>query len=277
MNKLKHFALAITFLFLFQSIYSQGLNDPMNNPILIGTHEIDFTYEDKGTWIKQNSGGPILLSSPTNKFYLFEIKNSMNIRIKYSNIRMGPVSITLYNSLRNKMFSIGKEYIQIGIDQTIPLEIGKYYIETDFQPGMNTDMSYILNVIGELTEPYIPSGPIRFVYDAAGNRITREIVMDSRATETTEIENILFEQIATHEIKIYPNPTEGQLKIEIENPENIHNCTFSITEVNSGKLILQEQATLPVTNINISNQPTGVYIMIIDIDGEQSSWKIIKK
>ena len=47
--------------------------------------------------------------------------------------------------------------------------------------------------------------------------------------------------------------------------------------MNTGKQVKKVKATLPLTDIDVSNQPFGVYIMLIDIDGEYSSWRIIKK
>jgi hypothetical protein len=117
---------------------------------------------------------------------------------------------------------------------------------------------------------------IRYAYDASGNRTERTIVLATKSAEA-KTETFFTEELAERTIKIYPNPTDGFLKVEIGNTEGIKNCTITISAINTGKQVKKQKATLPVTDIDISNQPFGVYVMLIDIDGEYTSWKIIKK
>jgi hypothetical protein len=117
---------------------------------------------------------------------------------------------------------------------------------------------------------------ISYAYDASGNRTERIIVLATKSAEA-KTETFFTEELAERTIKIYPNPTDGFLKVEIGNTEGIKNCTITINAMNTGKQVKKVKATLPVTDIDISNQPFGVYIMLIDIDGEYTSWKIMKK
>ncbi|MDH6307248.1 hypothetical protein M2451_000397 [Dysgonomonas sp. PFB1-18] len=116
---------------------------------------------------------------------------------------------------------------------------------------------------------------ISFNYDSSGNRTERVIALTKSAVTTQELitENV-NEQ---YELKIYPNPTKGQIKLEISNSDKIKSCTITINAMSNGKLVLRKKATLPVTDIDISNQLNGFYIMVIEIDGNYSSWKILKK
>lgn len=119
---------------------------------------------------------------------------------------------------------------------------------------------------------------ISFTYDAAGNQNKRVIVLATKSSISANDSVMVYTDIiAERNIKIYPNPTDGFLKLEIGNTENIKNCTITINHLNSGRQILRQKATLPVTTIDISNQSSGMYIMVIDIDGEYTSWKILKK
>lgn len=117
---------------------------------------------------------------------------------------------------------------------------------------------------------------ISYAYDASGNRTERIIVLATKSAEA-KTETFFIEELAERTIKIYPNPTDGFLKVEIGNTEGIKNCTITISAINTGKQVKKQKATLPVTDIDISNQPFGIYVMLIDIDGEYTSWKIIKK
>ena len=61
-----------------------------------------------------------------------------------------------------------------------------------------------------------------FGYDASGNRLNRTIPLKSATIpkDTTEISKALIpleDQIGLHQIRIYPNPTIGQVRVEIAN------------------------------------------------------------
>lgn len=118
---------------------------------------------------------------------------------------------------------------------------------------------------------------IKYTYDAAGNRVKREIVLATKSAIAPTEAEVFTDQVAEREIKIYPNPTYGQLKVAFGNTEGIKKCTITISAMNTGKQIKKIKATFPETDIDISNQPFGIYIMLIDIDGEYTSWKIMKK
>ena len=66
---------------------------------------------------------------------------------------------------------------------------------------------------------------VNYTYDAAGNRIKREIVL-SRTMENTE--KPLTETLSRKSISIYPNPTAGLLKISISGWETTDKSKFTI-------------------------------------------------
>lgn len=66
---------------------------------------------------------------------------------------------------------------------------------------------------------------VNYTYDAAGNRIKREIVL-SRSMENTE--KPLTETLSRKSISIYPDPTAGLLKISISGWETTDKCKFTI-------------------------------------------------
>ena len=128
---------------------------------------------------------------------------------------------------------------------------------------------------------------ISFAYDAAGNRVSRTI--DLGATQTAmnagENEKLSFEKsedfftevIAEKEIKIYPNPTRGQLRVDILGYEDL-NSNSSIQVFTTGGALLYKSNTPSQTNdINLNDKPAGLYLMVITIAGEKSTWKIIKQ
>ena len=85
---------------------------------------------------------------------------------------------------------------------------------------------------------------VNYTYDAAGNRIKREIVL-SRSMENTE--KPLTETLSRKSISIYPNPTAGLLKISISGWETTDKCKFTIFSLKCA-LIQEIQVCIKVTS-----------------------------
>jgi len=122
---------------------------------------------------------------------------------------------------------------------------------------------------------------VSYGYDAAGNRTSRTIDMSTPlksapAPESQEEPTVYSEMLSDIELKIYPNPTDGLLKVEIHNlPED---QTANIWLYNlSGKLITSRKGVTDFVNVDISGQPPGIYLMKIVAGEYQTEWKIIKK
>ena len=120
---------------------------------------------------------------------------------------------------------------------------------------------------------------IAYRYDAAGNRISRTLVLSSRSAQTTPEENkqaVHTEVINDIQLKIYPNPTDGLLKVEIKNLPEGQTAQIWLYAM-SGKLITLLKDVSKETSINLSGQPAGVYVMRIVSGKFRTEWKIIKK
>ncbi len=79
------------------------------------------------------------------------------------------------------------------------------------------------------------------------------------------------------DIKIYPNPTKGVLKIDISGIAIDQQVELQLYNV-EGIVILKEYINYFPTEINITGQPAGHYFLqIIPDDTVQSTWKIIKE
>ena len=113
---------------------------------------------------------------------------------------------------------------------------------------------------------------VNYTYDAAGNRIKREIVL-SRTMENTE--KPLTETLSRKSISIYPNPTAGLLKISISGWETTDKCKFTIFSL-KGALIQEIQVSSSVTEIDLSDESDGMYLLNIELNESKSAWKIIK-
>lgn len=118
---------------------------------------------------------------------------------------------------------------------------------------------------------------IKYSYDSAGNRTKREIVLSAtRSILSEENEQVPYiEEMQSHEIKIYPNPTKGILNIKITGLDKAKGF-ISIYNI-VGKLIEKTELSDNNQTFDLSAQPNGIYIMQIRIEDKISSWKIIKE
>jgi hypothetical protein len=125
------------------------------------------------------------------------------------------------------------------------------------------------------TFPCLSSGQnVSYAYDEAGNRVKREIVLQTRAAEESTNESY-SEMLNDRGIRIYPNPTEGQLTVEITGDGA---CRFDIYNI-SGQQVLTTNSGPGRVVLDISSQPKGFYILRITTGngGDPSTWKIVKK
>ena len=119
-----------------------------------------------------------------------------------------------------------------------------------------------------------------FHYDSNGNRDSRTIGLKSTNSgsekQPTVIDTSYFDSLGDIKISIFPNPTEGEIEINIENLET--NVTSHIMVYDFSGKLLKTQNNLNETNLlNLSEFSNGTYIVRIMIDSHISEWKIIKE
>ena len=120
-------------------------------------------------------------------------------------------------------------------------------------------------------------GTINYTYDGSGNRVSAVRVINLRQAETDSTGKVkpMIHELTSHRITIYPNPTDGNFSVEIGNPETIEQVSITIYSM-SGTIIYRNDEPDAVNEIDITSSPDGMYLLIIRIDGENSTWKIIK-
>ena len=122
---------------------------------------------------------------------------------------------------------------------------------------------------------------IKFEYDESGHRDYRYVITLSSAkitadsSSTSQFLKPVEDHIGFQEIKIYPNPTKGLLKIDLP---SLNDQVVSLRVHDSnGKLIIQQTGTGFGNEINLYDYPSGLYILNIRIGQEKKEWKIIKE
>jgi hypothetical protein len=121
---------------------------------------------------------------------------------------------------------------------------------------------------------------VSYGYDLAGNRISRTIVVQSllrSGTEEPQEEPATYSEVLSElMIRIYPNPTQGLLHIEIENLPTEVKAQVALYHL-SGTLVTVKEDVSRNTEIDITQQEAGIYLLKILAGEQQTEWKIIKK
>ena len=136
--------------------------------------------------------------------------------------------------------------------------------------GLNVFLCFSQEVKGQI---------IQYAYDNAGNRTERIIQMNtspSFAPESLRSATVLTDLIAEKAVKIYPNPTQGLLSVEISNFNPDSQVEFYLADM-SGQTILTRKAASGYQSFDLSRQAPGFYLLRISINGESAVWKIIKE
>jgi len=125
---------------------------------------------------------------------------------------------------------------------------------------------------------------VSYTYDASGNRETRTIVMGgglkSEVSQNEEMdkdeEEIYQETLEKMIINIYPNPTTGKLSIRFDNrPEDVKT---SVTVYDLNAKIICRKTNIPETSeIDLSQEPAGNYILVIRVGERVSRWQVVKQ
>ena len=130
-----------------------------------------------------------------------------------------------------------------------------------------------------------PYGSVRadriiYSYDSGGNRINRqkEIIYGPRGeVQDSAHQNPSYrDALSMVNITIRPNPTDGDLTIEITGTDDFQGSTITIYGMNGGILYYTDAVSYS-NEIDLRTWADGVYLLVIRNGGESSSWKIVKK
>ncbi len=134
----------------------------------------------------------------------------------------------------------------------------------------------IMQLIAAVPFIAFSQGKVKYSYDNAGNRVKREIVVNTKSVLDDSVSEYYSEMLSEKDIRIYPNPTRGHLKVEITGWDNVDQCQLRLYN-SVGQQVLSTWAGSSYIELDISSRPDGLYILHITLNGEETSWKIIKK
>jgi len=131
---------------------------------------------------------------------------------------------------------------------------------------------------------YSQQPAIEYTYDGAGNRTHREVIYigekkDNTKTGKTDNESDKLtwsEKIGEYEISIFPNPTKGELEVEIT---GIKDATATRMELFStaGEMIFSSDKLKGQSRLDLSGRQAGTYVLKIILDNRVSTWKVVKE
>jgi len=180
--------------------------------------------------------------------------------------------------------------ININAQKTITGEQNPSLVIYDNQSITFTNGAHIKSTSQSNFHAYIDNvysnNPLQFEYDPSGNQTRRYLnimisshKMSSAGTEIFDKVEIIEEssKVVENLFQIFPNPTSGPLNIKWNSTNGIQDIElYDLT----GKQLKNYSINKSSNNIeiNISNTPSGVYIIrFITTNGEVISRKIIKK
>jgi hypothetical protein len=121
---------------------------------------------------------------------------------------------------------------------------------------------------------------IQYDYDAAGNRISRTVItlnpINNKASEDSTYNEMQENTLADLQIKIYPNPTYGLIKVEIENLESDISGSLLVMDL-AGRVLIQNDNIQPEMLVDFTPYAPGNYTMVLIIDGEKKEWGIVRQ
>lgn len=119
-----------------------------------------------------------------------------------------------------------------------------------------------------------------YTYDAAGNRIKRELLLGKSQTRAkrglNEFQDNYTDRLDKQLIKISPNPTHGIIRVHIDRYSNDEQYVISVYTV-GGEQVFYSGMVEETTDVDLSGRPNGIYLLKIANANNSITWKIIKR
>jgi len=120
---------------------------------------------------------------------------------------------------------------------------------------------------------------VAYTYDMAGNRLTRKLVILSNPNyvkKSADEPAPVKDQLGERKITIYPNPTKGNLAVEIiggDDKEKMNIILFNA----QGKQLCVKKTNAVTTLLDLTNYPAGYYLLRIQANDKMTEFKILKE
>lgn len=114
---------------------------------------------------------------------------------------------------------------------------------------------------------------IGYSYDAAGNRVKRELVLSRSQSQEAKRSVAYSDVLVDHQIQIVPNSKSGKVKVAVLDGK----LQFSVMVYNvSGQNVQTLKDVRGQAEVDLSNEPNGIYVLVLEVGQEKTTWKIMK-
>lgn len=145
-------------------------------------------------------------------------------------------------------------------------------------------MKTLLILITLLATANIYGQNAAYYYDGVGNRVKRELCMGCQGNKPANPNNVVTNTLNAN---ILPNPTKGNLAIEVTEATFTNNQKGDVTEMDEthfhvlvydlyGREILNEQHKTANFKIDITKHTPGIYFVKLVAGEKIKQWEIIK-
>lgn len=118
--------------------------------------------------------------------------------------------------------------------------------------------------------------PVRYSYDAAGNRVKRELVVNS-SPSLSQKKQPTYTDVLSEKYKVKLHQIgDGQICVEVVAVGEIPEGTIEVYTA-SGMRVLSTAIGHGQTLVDLGSRQNGVYVLNINVNGERTCWKITKK
>lgn len=121
-------------------------------------------------------------------------------------------------------------------------------------------------------------GKIAFAYDEAGNRIKRELVLTQKSNapgHSAGVNTNFYDSIGDKSVTLSSDGS-GNILISISDFD-VEDMGRIIVYTLSGIHVLDQNITDSAVSIDLSSNPSGVYVLSVIVNENQTTWKITKK
>jgi len=119
---------------------------------------------------------------------------------------------------------------------------------------------------------------VGFSYDLDGNMSERKLVVvrPSGVKASPKDTVSVSDKIGDQKVTVYPNPTRGLFQVAVTQFDSNKKNYFHLYSLTGTKL-QQKNLSGSSTDIDISNYPSGTYLLDVFLGDKVSRWKIIKQ
>lgn len=141
--------------------------------------------------------------------------------------------------------------------------------------------SYLILSLASLPFVAKAQNSVSYSYDAAGNRVRRELVVPApRAKamlQSLEMHGTSYSDVIdSHSVQIKQDDENEVLKVSVLGLKSSDKCTFGVYTASGVQALLSDVKSESV-EIDISSLPSGIYMMRVAINETGKTWKIVKK